>query len=928
MKVLRHKIAKELPDILPLTVSVLGEDSESRKNLEESVRGILRRENAISPTDSQRQIDTKLRERRSLQSQLADLRRRQHEVREAETTVYCVPGTPYQGTAQAIAQAVSRDSQCLSWLTDQIGEKAEPPLSDEELRELYSLWGRCRNHPLGHALPAIDSLPTADQFEKATDTYSRSRQDFVTRFGARGNRPVVKAPCARERGQLHRLCTLLREIIQRIDRLATRNDPWLGRAWRKSGWPRQGMEFAGERDQRGPGVSCQLSRHGRLGPANPCGTFSRATAVRRQCSSFPPEIRGWFGLWPFRHKVVKRCAYVWRSTRFGGRKCDSISVLESLIAHLRAQDTLDRAWREWSDIVEPPQGTVRHRLARLEQCRDALRGILQLGGLVSEAEEATGAKADASLRYGKAWAEELLGDLHAALGVLDAKDALAIVSGMAEDVSQSRKLSNPHPIVNDLAAAAAQHNAAQYREQLRRLGEIHHERALTQRCLSLDKRLRELAPKLADAIKSPETRPALATGLSSFSRAWAWKRAKAWLERFIAEHSAGIEDQITKTEDGLRKATQTLVALKAWKSCMERLASEPMQRRELAAWQLLFEKTAKTGKNVEAQRRDARKHLQRCRGAVPAWIMPLYRVAEQIEPEPEIFDVVIVDEASQTGPEGLILQYLAKQCMIVGDNKQISPERGFVDESQIRDLMEKYIYDIPAYETLHPAFSLFDHAYQRHGTPITLREHFRCMPEIIRFSNDLFYEGALIPLRQYPPSRLPPIQVCFVTDGYHEGRSENKINRPEAAAVAKTVIDCLNDPRYKGKSFGVICLQGHAQAEVIENMILEKVGPQPFKDEKTRLLCGDPYSFQGDERDIIFLSMVESGDGEGRSVPLTGPTFRKRFNVAASRTRPGVAVSQHPRKRPEQPGLHAPPSAAFLLLPRGEQLGKLGSRAL
>jgi very-short-patch-repair endonuclease len=94
--------------------------------------------------------------------------------------------------------------------------------------------------------------------------------------------------------------------------------------------------------------------------------------------------------------------------------------------------------------------------------------------------------------------------------------------------------------------------------------------------------------------------------------------------------------------------------------------------------------------------------------------------------------------------------------------------------------------------------------------------------------------------------------------------------------------------KYKGKSFGVICLQGHAQAQLIENMILDKVGPQPFKDEKTRLLCGDPYSFQGDERDIVFLSMVASVEGERRSAPLTRETFKQRFNVAASRARDQV----------------------------------------
>ena len=166
MKVLRDKIAKELPEILPLTVSLLGEDAESRQNLEHSVQGILRHVNTINPADAQRQIDATTRERQSLQSRLAALRRRRREVREAETTTYSVPGTPYEGTAQAIAQAVSRDSHCLAWLTDQIGEGTEPPLTDEELGELYSLWERCRNHSLDYALPTLDTLPTADDFRE------------------------------------------------------------------------------------------------------------------------------------------------------------------------------------------------------------------------------------------------------------------------------------------------------------------------------------------------------------------------------------------------------------------------------------------------------------------------------------------------------------------------------------------------------------------------------------------------------------------------------------------------------------------------------------------------------------------------------------------------------------------------------------------
>ena len=329
------------------------------------------------------------------------------------------------------------------------------------------------------------------------------------------------------------------------------------------------------------------------------------------------------------------------------------------------------------------------------------------------------------------------------------------------------------------------------------------------------------------------------------------------------------------------------MAKKSWKFCLEKLAGNAQLQGALTAWQQKVKKIGKgTGKYAETHRRDARQYMQQCRNAIPVWIMPLYRVAEQVEIEPEVFDVVIVDEASQTGPEGLFLQYLGKQLIVVGDDKQISPEAGFIDNSQVRTLIDQYLAEIPFAATLYPGTSLFDQAAVRYGTRITLCEHFRCMPEIIRFSNELCYaDTPLIPLRQYPPVRLPPIQVRFVTDGYREGSGQQVINRPEAAAVARQVIDCLNDPQYTGKSFGVVCLQSHAQAQQIESMILDKVGPHPFKDEKIRLVCGDPYSFQGDEREIVFLSIVASVEGQGRTAPLVREAFRQRFNVAASRAR-------------------------------------------
>jgi len=80
---------------------------------------------------------------------------------------------------------------------------------------------------------------------------------------------------------------------------------------------------------------------------------------------------------------------------------------------------------------------------------------------------------------------------------------------------------------------------------------------------------------------------------------------------------------------------------------------------------------------------------------------------------------------------------------------------------------------------------------------------------------------------------------------------------------------------------GVVVLQGEAQAALIENQLLERLGAVEM--ERRRLVCGNPYSFQGDERDIMFLSLVAASNE--RIGPLTKASDERRFNVAASRAR-------------------------------------------
>jgi len=78
---------------------------------------------------------------------------------------------------------------------------------------------------------------------------------------------------------------------------------------------------------------------------------------------------------------------------------------------------------------------------------------------------------------------------------------------------------------------------------------------------------------------------------------------------------------------------------------------------------------------------------------------------------------------------------------------------------------------------------------------------------------------------------------------------------------------------------GVISLQGEAQAKLIERKLLEALEPETIQER--RLICGDAYAFQGDERHVIFLSMAAAPTE--RIGTLSNDSARQRFNVAGSR---------------------------------------------
>jgi very-short-patch-repair endonuclease len=366
---------------------------------------------------------------------------------------------------------------------------------------------------------------------------------------------------------------------------------------------------------------------------------------------------------------------------------------------------------------------------------------------------------------------------------------------------------------------------------------------------------------------------------SDWFESWLWARQAAYLYQIdgrnrlkeLSEHRLTLEGDLKRALADLVKL-RTSLGLKV-----------NMSERVEGALSRFMAHVRKIGggKGVRTPRirRDARSAMEDCYAAVPCWIMPTWRVSESLPATLGAFDLVIVDEASQSDIGALPALLRGKKLMIVGDDKQVSPTAAFVEERKLLQLRHNFLDGQPHASLMLPGSSLYDLANSIFpGRRVMLQEHFRCVEPIIRFSFQ-FYTEPIIPLRIPKASeRLdPPLIDVYLP---HGSRNRQKINHTEAVAIVDEIERLVNDPSYKERSMGVVSLIGAEQAQYIQKLLLERIGAAKFLEH--RITCGDSATFQGKERDIMFVSMVAS---PGQAVSQTSLIFQQRFNVALSRAR-------------------------------------------
>jgi very-short-patch-repair endonuclease len=363
-------------------------------------------------------------------------------------------------------------------------------------------------------------------------------------------------------------------------------------------------------------------------------------------------------------------------------------------------------------------------------------------------------------------------------------------------------------------------------------------------------------------------------------QAWEWRRAQTWFDEVVGSvDPAVLGRRVEQGREKIRRLTGELVVASAWLEVSRSL--DDRRRAALADWTTALRKIGKgTGRNAAAWQAHAQRAMESAVEAVPVWVMSVDRAIEQFAGGAH-FDVVIVDEASQADLFALPVLSLAERAVVVGDDQQIGPQLGFV--GSVSGLIHSHLDDVPSAEHFDPESSLYDHAVRRSPERILLTEHFRCVPQIIEFSSKHYYDGKIMPLRADRPA-FAPIRTVFLPDGVRQPLAPyGDVNLAEATALVAQVTAIVADPDYAGRTLGVISLLSTSgQANYLLAHLREAIGEDEM--EARRLRVGDAYTFQGDERDVVLVSMVVSAN-DGRVAAFTKREYHRRINVAASRAR-------------------------------------------
>ncbi len=889
LSVLQDKIPEE---VRALTVALLTSDRDGIRQFQGSIEAIQHKVSQINPELTRQEIERLRGSIDRAHSELITIDRRIDQIAQQQLSAIKVDGAEMR--AQSLAELVVSGRGRYGWFDDEItlGPLHAPPLSSDEASRL-----RGARRALGEDIVYVTSrVPSADSFPSPATLCDL--HDVLVKRGSieeevrSGELTPLKANIPEVFEAARGLVELIEEMIALIGELQDVGESWPFELRKRCGHAsfaseRSALESLFEDLNALVEARAQFLKFPVIFPSEALQDGKTAEAVSRAVETGKP-----FGFLSLGSGDAKEyIAEVRVQGRAPANRDDWQKVKEWIALHEQVL-TFETRWNALHELLSVPAlagGVTSLRqlevvaLSARKAHRLATHFDLQFGKRASEVFDNG---FEARTRTGRSDLEEIRKELSqhlvfaslsgAAIQLSDILEKLAGKSGPVSDALRS--------FVRDTLGSeqmARERIGAQYAElteELRRIASLASELS----CVTDAANRLEAAgaPKLASRVRSV---PVAASGEdttfpTTWRDAWNWARVRTHLDQIEArEELLTLARRRRDVEDGLARFYREMVARAAWLATKENATPRVLQA--LAGYATAVRRIGQgTGPNATRYRRDARQMMYDAAGAVPCWIMNHSRISEAMPADIGAFDLVIVDEASQSDLWALPAILRGKRILVVGDDKQVSPDGGFIESTRIQELLDRFLTEQPFAAEMTPEKSLYDLAARVFAADqVMLREHFRCVPPIIAYSNRTFYQNQILPLRIARASERiePPLVDIYVAGGMRDAHDRNAY---EAQAIADEISAVLANEKLAYRTIGVVSLLGSEQAKHIDSVVMQRCDAAELR--RRKFLCGDARAFQGSERHIMFLSMVAD---PRNCKALSGSMFDQRFNVAASR---------------------------------------------
>jgi len=353
----------------------------------------------------------------------------------------------------------------------------------------------------------------------------------------------------------------------------------------------------------------------------------------------------------------------------------------------------------------------------------------------------------------------------------------------------------------------------------------------------------------------------------------------------IEDINRRVQDTISELSKSLKNLVKIVVKLRINKACIE--------NRDLFG---NFKNLLRSRKHTRIKKYQDFEKIEKFLEIFPLFISEIRNIGEVLPLKEEIFDLVIVDEASQVNlPEIIPVFFRGKKLCVVGDDKQLSLESVGLNFSLSKKL------DTFIWEKYKPAGLSYDEAKERRLTVasssildllienklvnerVMLDEHFRSLPKLIEFNSKEFYEGRLIIMTDTPDKRNIE---CFIEIKVNGKRDKEKVIQEEVDKVVEIVKKLKNGelkinnpflPKNDKLSIGIISIISKGVFRIKES--LEEEGL--INEEEGKIKVGTPEDLQGHEFDVVIFPLFLDENVKN----VNHYENERRFNVATSRAK-------------------------------------------